>query len=107
MQSPLTPQRGRIESNPREYTHMESPACDELVVMPLGSRCAPAVHRSSVEIRTHESGYSDAHGMRVESRTESAAKSPKTVRKSTLIHRPCISHPSLVSKPRDKEKDER
>ena len=22
MQSPLTPQRGRIESNPREYTHM-------------------------------------------------------------------------------------
>lgn len=22
MQSPLTPQRGRVESNPREYTHM-------------------------------------------------------------------------------------
>lgn len=22
MQSPLTPQRGRIDSNPREYTHM-------------------------------------------------------------------------------------
>ena len=43
MQSPLTPQRGRIESNPREYTHMECPACDELEVMPPGSRCVLAV----------------------------------------------------------------
>ena len=52
MQSPLTPQRGRIESNPREYTHMECPACDELEVMPLGSRCVLAVRdRTSVEIR--------------------------------------------------------
>ena len=43
MQSPLTPQRGRIESNPREYTHMEPRLCDELAVMPLGSRCILAV----------------------------------------------------------------
>ena len=40
MQSPLKPQRGRIESNPGEYTHMERPARGELAVMPLGSRCA-------------------------------------------------------------------
>ena len=79
MQSPLTPQRGRIESNPREYTHMGRPVCGELAVMPLGSRCFLAVRRTSVDIWTDERGFSDAHGMRVENRTESAAKSPKTV----------------------------
>ena len=80
MQSPLTPQRGRIESNPREYTHMECRACGELEVMPLGSRCVLAVRdRTSVEIRTDERGFPDAHGMRVENRREWAAKSPKTV----------------------------
>lgn len=61
MQSPLTPQRGRIESNPREYTHKERRARDELAVMPLGSRCFLAVRRTSEENRTHESGYSDAN----------------------------------------------
>lgn len=34
MQSPLTPQRGRIESNPREYTHMGPRLCGELETMP-------------------------------------------------------------------------
>ena len=34
MQSPLTPQRGRIESNPREYTHMGPRLCGELKTMP-------------------------------------------------------------------------
>lgn len=79
MQSPLTPQRGRIESNPREYTHMERLARDELGVMPSGGRYVLAVRRTSVEIRTHERGYLDAYRLRVENRTESAAKSPKTV----------------------------
>ena len=80
MQSPLTPQRGRIESNPREYTHMERRACGELEVMPLGSRCVLAVRdRTSVEIRTDERGFSDAYSMRVDFRTESALKRPKTV----------------------------
>lgn len=37
MQSPLTAQRGRIESNPREYTHMGPRLCGELAVMPMGS----------------------------------------------------------------------
>lgn len=69
MQSPLTPQRGRIESNPREYTHMERPACGELEVMPLGSWCVLAVRGTSVDIWTNERGFSDAHGMRVENRT--------------------------------------
>ena len=80
MQSPLTPQRGRIEPNPREYTHMERPPCGEPEVMLAGSRCVLAVRdRTSVEIRTDERGFPDAHGMRVENRTEWAAKSPKTV----------------------------
>lgn len=69
MQSPLTPQRGRIESNPREYTHMERPVCDELEVMPLGSRCVLDARGTSVEIWTDERGYSDVRGMRVENRT--------------------------------------
>ena len=61
MQSPLTPQRGRIESNPREYTHKERRARDELEVMPLGSRCDLDARGMSVEIRTlaNESGKSD------------------------------------------------
>ena len=66
MQSPLTPQRGRIESNPREYTHMERPVCGELEVMPLGSRCFLDARGTSVDFRTDERGFSDAHGMRVD-----------------------------------------
>lgn len=86
MQSPLTPQRGRIESNPREYTHKERPACGELAVMPPGSRCVLAVRdRTSEEIHSHF----------------------PAVRKSTLVRHPCISRLSLVSKLRDKEVDER
>ena len=77
MQSPLTPQRGRIESNPREYTHMERPACNELAVMPLGSRCILAVRRTNVEIRTDERGYPDTCRMRVENRTKLAPKAQK------------------------------
>ena len=69
MQSPLTPQRGRIESNPREYTHMECRACDELEVMPPGSRCILAACSSRVDYRTDDRGYSDARGSRVENRT--------------------------------------
>ena len=79
MQSPLTPQRGRIELNPREYTHMERPARDELEVMPPGSRCVLAVLGTSVDFRTHERGNPDACRMRVDFRTESALKRPKTV----------------------------
>ena len=103
MQSPLTPQRGRIESNPREYTHKERRARDELEVMPPGGRCVPAVRRTSVDYRTHERGYLDARRMRVDFRTKSASKRPKTVRKSTLVFQPSenprssITHTSLVS----------
>lgn len=69
MQSPLTPQRGRIESNPREYTHMGPRHCGELETMPLGSRCALDARGTSVDFRTDERGFSDARGMRVENRT--------------------------------------
>ena len=80
MQSPLTPQRGRIESNPREYTHMGPRDRGELALMPPGSRCVLAVRdRTSEEIRTDERGFPDAHGMRVDNRTKLDAKSPKTV----------------------------
>lgn len=53
MQSPLTPQRGRIESNPREYTHMGPRLCGELETMPAEWVKAPRDRRASVEIRTH------------------------------------------------------
>lgn len=53
MQSPLTPQRGRIESNPREYTHMGPRLCGELKTMPADRR-PPAVRLP------HERGYLDA-----------------------------------------------
>ena len=70
MQSPLTPQRGRIESNPREYTHMGPRLCGELAVMPMGSRCVLVACRTRVEIRTHERGFSDADRTGVENRTD-------------------------------------
>lgn len=59
MQSPLTPQRGRIESNPREYTHMGPRLCGELETMPADWAKALRDRRASVDIRTHERGFSD------------------------------------------------
>ena len=58
MQSPLTPQRGRIESNPREYTHMGQRLCDELETMPADRR-PPAVRLP------HERGYPDARAWKI------------------------------------------
>lgn len=52
MQSPLTPQRGRIESNPREYTHMGPRLCGELKTMPADWAKAPRVP-------PNERGFSD------------------------------------------------
>lgn len=52
MQSPLTPQRGRIESNPREYTHMGPRLCGELETMPADWAKAPRDRRASVETWT-------------------------------------------------------
>ena len=52
MQSPLTPQRGRIESNPREYTHMGPRFCNELKAIPADWVKAPRDRRASVEIWT-------------------------------------------------------
>lgn len=90
MQSPLTPQRGRIESNPREYTHMGPRLCDELKrmlvdwaalsVRPSHEQGFSDARCSRVEIRTHERGYPDAWSARVDFRTKSASKRSKTVR---------------------------
>ena len=95
MQSPLTPQRGRIESNPREYTHMGPRHCGELETMPADRR--------SLAVRLpHERGYLDARAWKIgRSPNESGCldgicrKSPKnrpnihsrypTVRKSSLV----------------------
>lgn len=52
MQSPLTPQRGRIESNPREYTHMGPRLCGELKTMLAGWAKGPRDRRASVETWT-------------------------------------------------------
>lgn len=49
MQSPLTPQRGRIESNPREYTHMGPRLCGELKTMLTDWAKVPRDRRASVE----------------------------------------------------------
>lgn len=49
MQSPLTPQRGRIESNPREYTHMGPLLCGELKTMLADWAKALRDRRASVE----------------------------------------------------------
>ncbi len=75
MQSPLTPQRGRIESNPREYTHMGPRLCGELAVMPMGSRCVLDARGTSADIWTDERGFLDAHGMSVENRTHESGYS--------------------------------
>ena len=119
MQSPLTPQRGRIESNPREYTHMECRACDELEVMLAGSRCVagrpPGSHeRGNPDGRAwisgrprHESGKSDGMGRQKPKNRPIIHSHFPAVRKFTLIRHPYISHLSLVSKARDKEIDER
>ncbi len=52
MQSPLTPQRGRIESNPREYTHMGPRFCSELKAIPADWVKAPRDRRASEDFRT-------------------------------------------------------
>ena len=52
MQSPLAPQRGRIESNPREYTHMGPRLYGELETMPTDWTMPSAR-------LLHERGFSD------------------------------------------------
>ena len=49
MQSPLTPQRERIEPNPREYTHMGPRPCGELETMQPDWAWVPRARRTSVE----------------------------------------------------------
>lgn len=53
MQSPLTPQRGRIESNPREYTHMGPWLCGELKTMLADWAKAPRASHSAISRAAH------------------------------------------------------
>ena len=131
MQSPLTPQRGRIESNPREYTHMGPRFCSELKAM-LADRRPPAVllphKRGNPDARAwiighspNKSGYSDGRARifghlsnesgyldgicrkSLKNRPNIHARYP-TVRKSSLVHHSRISRLSFVSNMRDDRK---
>ena len=96
MQSPLTPQRGRIESNPREYTHMGPRPCGELAVMPMGIDASwPSSEREWI------------FGRNQPQNAQKPSKYPPSFPdrpKSTLIRRPHISHLSLISNTRDNRK---
>ena len=109
MQSPLTPQQGRIESNPREYTHMGPRPCGELETMPADWAKGSRARRTSVD------NWTLAKREWIFGRTsEDFRKSPKnrpnihsrypTVRKSSLVHHSRISRPSFVSNMRDDRK---
>ena len=110
MQSPLTPQRGRIESNPREYTHMGPRPCGELETMPAdwakGSRAAARAWK--IGHSPNESGYSDGRARisgylyereviiwELEFRQQNA---PKTVQISTLDIRPSENPRSSITR---------
>ena len=75
MQSPLTPQRGRIESNPREYTHM-----------------GPSANLP------HERGFSDGNS------SKTPKNRPEIHSRFLTVHHSCIFHFSLISNMRDNRK---
>ena len=100
MQSPLTPQRGRIESNPREYTHMGPRHCGELETMPADRR--------SLAVRPpHERGYLDARAWKIgrspnESGNSDARRMSEDFR--TSIEREWIFGRNLPQKPQKSSK---
>ena len=106
MQSPLTPQRGRIESNPREYTHMGPRLCGELETMPADWAKALRDRRASVETWTPIE-WELIFGRNQPQNAQKPSKYPPSFpdrSKSTLIRRPHISHISFVSNTRDNRK---
>ena len=87
MQSPLTPQRGRIESNPREYTHMGPRPCGELETMPADWVKGSRAHLTSVDIRTpieREWIFGRNLSQKPQNRPNIHSRYP-TVRKSSLV----------------------
>lgn len=98
MQSPLTPQRGRIESNPREYTHM-GPSTNLPHERGFSDTRAWIFRRPP-----DERGFSDEIDRQ---KPQKPSKYPLSISdrpKSTLIRRPHISHISFVSNMRDDRK---
>ena len=85
MQSPLTPQRGRIESNPREYTHMGPRLCGELETMPADWTKALRDRRAIVDIRTHERGFSDGISLKTPKNRPKIHARPSLTYLSSLI----------------------
>ena len=92
MQSPLTPQRGRIESNPREYTHM-GPSTN------LPDERGFSDTRAWISGRMpNERGFSDEIGR------QTPKNRPEIHSRFLTVHHSCISHLSLISNMRDNRK---
>ena len=98
MRSPLTPQWGRIESNPREYTHM-GPSTNLPDERGFSDTRAWKFGRPP-----NERGFSDEIGCQKPKNRPNIHPHFPTVQKSTLIRRPHISHISFVSNTRDNRK---
>lgn len=95
MQSPLTPQRGRIESNPREYTHME-PSTNLPDERGFSDTRAWKFGRLP-----NERGFSDEIArQKPKNRPNIHAHFP-TVQQSRLMHHSRISRLSFVTNTRD------
>ena len=95
MQSPLTPQRGRIESNPREYTHM-GPSTNLPDERGFSDTRAWKFGRLP-----NERGFSDEIGrQKPKNRPNIHAHFP-TVQISTLVRQLRISHLTSISTTRD------
>lgn len=92
MQSPLTPQWGRIESNPREYTHM-GPSTNLPHERGFSDTRAWKFGR-----KLNESGFSDGISLKT------PKNRPEIHSRFLTVHHSCISHFSLISNTRDSRK---
>ena len=89
MQSPLTPQRGRIESNPREYTHMG-------LSTNLPDECGFSDTRAwKFGRKLNESGFSD------ENSPKTPKNRPEIHSRFLTVHHSRISHLSFITNMRD------
>ena len=98
MQPPLTPQRGRIESNPREYTHM-GPSTNLPDERGFSDTRAWKFGRPP-----NDSGFSDGISLKTPKNRPNIHVHFPTVQKSTLTYRSRISRLSLISNTRDNRK---
>lgn len=97
MQSPLASQRGRIESNLREYTHMGPRLCGELETMPADWAWAPRVP-------PNERGFSDEILRRrskcrpiIHSRTPFVSNREMRDRRETYTRDDCVAKSQTIN----------